>query len=39
MKIGTKNIVILAVAMALLTSCADPIQDRKNLMRSNIGNM
>ena len=25
--------------MALLTSCADPIQDRKNLMRSNIGNM
>ncbi len=39
MKIGAKNIVILALAMGLLTSCADPIQERKNLMRSNGGNM
>ncbi len=39
MKIGTKNIVILALAMGLLTSCADPIQERKGLMRSNGGNM
>ncbi len=39
MKIGTTKFVILALAMGLLTSCADPIQERKNLMRSNIGNM
>ena len=39
MNIGTKNIVILAVAMGLLASCADPIQERKGLMRSNGGNM
>ncbi len=39
MKNGTKNIVILALAMGLLTSCADPIQERKGLMRSNGGNM
>ena len=39
MKNGTKSIVILALAMGLLTSCADPIQERKGLMRSNGGNM
>ena len=36
---GTKNIVILALAMALLTSCADPIQERKKLMRDNDSNL
>ena len=39
MNIGTKNIVILAVAMGLLASCAYPIQERKGLMRSNGGNL
>ena len=39
MKNGTKNIVILALAMGLLTACADPIQERKGLMRDNGGNM
>ena len=39
MKNGTKSIVILALAIGLLTSCADPIQERKGLMRNNNANM